>query len=59
MPKGYVTSEQLCVKIKSAAEAGIEYLYTDLTLGQIEEFQELGYRVERSNYDRRYKIEWK
>lgn len=58
MPKGYIPSEQLCVKIKAAAEAGIEYLYTDLTLGQIDEFQQLGYKVEKGNYDRRYKISW-
>lgn len=59
MPKGYITSEQLCVKIKTLAEAGTGYIYSDLTLGQVEEFKALGYKIEYSQYDTRYKIEWK
>lgn len=58
MPKGYIPSEQICSRIKSIAEAGLDYFYTDLTLGQIQEFQELGYKVERGSYDKKYKISW-
>jgi hypothetical protein len=58
MPRGYIPSEQLCAKIKNIAEAGVGYLLTDLTLGQIQEFQELGYKVERGHYDKLYKISW-
>jgi hypothetical protein len=59
MPKGYIASEQLCMKIKSTAEAGLNYIYTDLTLGQIDEFKGLGYKVEYNEYNRSFKIEWK
>jgi hypothetical protein len=59
MPRGYIPTEQLFVKIKSIAEAGLNYIWSDLTLGQIDELQELGYKVERTTYDRKYKIEWK
>lgn len=59
MPKGHIPSEQLCVKIKALAEAGTTYIYSDLTAGQVHEFQELGYKIEFNQYDRRYKIEWK
>lgn len=58
MPRGYIPSEQVCAKIKIIAEAGLNYFYTDLTQGQIEEFQELGFKVDRGAYDRLYKISW-
>jgi hypothetical protein len=58
MPRGYIPSEQIFARIKTIAEAGLDYFYTDLMQGQIQEFQELGYKVERGNYDRRFKITW-
>jgi hypothetical protein len=59
MPKGYITSEAICVRIKSIAEAGLNYFKTDLTLGQVDEFKNLGYEVEYDQYSRTYKITWK
>ena len=59
MPKGYITSEELCAKIKKLAEAGTGYINTDLTLGQVDEFKSLGYKIEYKEYSRSYQIEWK
>lgn len=59
MPRGYITSEALCMKIKTLAEAGTSYVYSDLTLGQVDEFKSLGYKIEYSEFNRSYKLEWK
>jgi hypothetical protein len=59
MPRGYLTSDELFKKIKSAAEAGFNFLYSDLTIGQSDELRELGYKVEFNQYQREFKIEWK
>lgn len=59
MPRGYITSEALCAKIKALAEAGVGYINTDLTLGQVDEFKALGYKIEYKDFSRTYIIEWK
>lgn len=59
MPRGYIPTEAICNKIKSIAEAGLTYFWTDLTQGQIQEFNELGFKVEpHTNYTRSFKITW-
>jgi hypothetical protein len=59
MPKGYIPSEAIYMRIKSIAEAGLNYFRTDLTLGQVDEFKSLGYEVEHDQWSRTYKITWK
>ena len=59
IPRSYIPSDQLYLKIKSAAETGLQAFYSDLTLSQIDELKELGYKVERNEWSRNYKIEWR
>jgi hypothetical protein len=59
MPRGYQPSDAIFCRIKSSAEAGLTNIYTDLTLGQVDEFKGLGYKVEYNEWGRNYKIEWK
>lgn len=63
MPRGYIPTDEIMKKIKVIAEAGLNYFWTDLTQGQIKEFEDLGYKIERDRFrtDGKclFKIEWK
>lgn len=60
-PRGYIPTEQLYMRIKSIAEKGERFLWTDLTLQQIDELEANGYKVKKpeSYGDKRsYRVDW-
>lgn len=59
MPNEYMPTDKICERIQLLAKAGIDYLWTDLTKGQVEDFRVLGYKIDDQPYERKYKISWK
>lgn len=57
-PKGYLSTELLYFKIKQAAEAGFDYMWSDLTLEQIAELKSNNFIIEEDRFKTKYIIKW-
>lgn len=59
MPKDFEPTEKICERISMLSMAGIDYLWHDLTMSQVQQFKELGYKVEYMNHANSYTINWR